>query len=58
MTDLEQIQLRQYALDASIKSGVGTYHKDDSPFMSVDAEKIVEAAKKFEAFMKGKTANG
>ena len=44
--------MRLTALDRAIQSGAGNYYNDDA-FAETSADKIIEAAKKFEAYLKG-----
>ncbi len=45
--------LRITALDRAIKSGVGNTIDEGTAFSKVSEDKIIEAAKKFEAYLKG-----
>lgn len=45
--------LRLTALDRAINSGVGNEVNKNTAFNTVNADKIIEAAKKFEAYLKG-----
>lgn len=50
--DSEEYQTRFDALEFAIKSGVGHTH-DDNNMSIVEANRIVDAAKKFETYLKG-----
>lgn len=45
--------MRLTALDRALASGVGNEIDKDTAFSSVNADKILEAAKKFEAYLTG-----
>lgn len=44
--------IRLTALDRAIQSGSGLFYNDNS-FTETSADKIIEAAKKFETYLKG-----
>ena len=45
--------MRLTALDRAIQSGVGNTINSDTAFNEVSADRILEAAKKFEAYLTG-----
>ena len=51
--DKEEIGLRLTALDRAISSGVGNEIDVNTAFTKVNEDKIIEAAKKFEVYLKG-----
>lgn len=54
MTEEQNIALRQEAIFQAIKANTGNTY-DDEGRLIVNADKIVEAAKKFETYLKGST---
>ena len=50
--DKEQL-LKLTALDRAINSGIGNEIDVNTTFTAVNLDKILEAAKKFEAYLKG-----
>ena len=56
MDDLDKNErFRLTALDRAISSGVGNEIDINTAFNTVNSDKIIEAAKKFEAYLKGNT---
>lgn len=48
---IKEIQFKHAALDAAIKSGVGTFYNEEG-LAEINPDRIVEAANKFHSFMR------